>query len=77
MSALSLWERQKPGRNILGSFHITKEDKTQHQLSSCFSSFNNKDDKCFVCSSFELKRLGPPGYPMQVFGITFDLQAET
>lgn len=34
MSTLSLWERQSPGKNILGSLHMTKDDKTQLQVYS-------------------------------------------
>lgn len=34
VSTLSLWERQRPGKNILGSLHMTKDDKTQLQVYS-------------------------------------------
>ena len=37
VSTLSHWERQRPGENILDSFHMTKDDKIQYQVYSLIS----------------------------------------
>lgn len=72
MSALSLWERQRPGRNLLGSFSMTKDERhnTRYVLSlylylfkltvnitSYCDCFNNKNGKYFVCTTLDFKCL--------------------